>query len=436
MSLPSDGGSVLYDNEVFLQQIYSRGNALLLYDGADDLNMLEKVLPRDNAHVHVLVTTRISGDDLIFVRAHKVVSLERLGTNAGVEALQAWRGHIGKKLKGRERVFAKRVVSESPIEGLPLAIAHVATLMKRAGVNCEQYYRLFKDRQAQLQALALDMDKLLHYFRISNLSEPLMRQGLSKPNDLSRLGPEDVQSIAIETNDRRLLSLARHFIMTTEHVHLTWQLDIETVKEEDSNAMQVLLYASLMACRNIPERVLRPLVFGDVLAYQYRLSVSTLTSHTLVDVSESNEGCSLQFHPLVQSTVLERLLQQPEELHYRLSRMSQCLLNLLRHGSYDVKSYLRDDQFMSLIPHVYAVAEKAVWFCEDKTCDDLVEIACRVALESQHVDAAAYLSHKRLKASEVYAATEPERRYTGARLSCYILVLFQSIVSLSIAWDG
>ena len=60
--------------------------------------------------------------------------------------------------------------------------------------------------------------------------------------------------------------------------------------------MQVLLYASLMASRNIPEHILQSLVFGHGFTYQYHLSVSTLTSHALVDVLESNEARLLFAH--------------------------------------------------------------------------------------------------------------------------------------------
>ena len=425
MSVRSDKGGVFDDNDILLEQIYSKNKVLLLYDGANDLNLLEKILPRDTARVHVLVTTRMSGDHPILARADKITSLGRLGTDAGVEALQAWRGCAGQNLNRKEMMFAKRVVSESPIEGLPLAITHVATLMRKARFNCEQYYQLFKAQQAQLEDLALKMDRLLHYFRISNLSEPLMRRGMSEPKDLSKLSDEDVQSLAVEQNERHLLRLARHFVMTTKHVHLTWQLDIETVKETDSNAMQILLYASLMACRNIPERVLQPLVFGDGWAYQYCLSVSTLASHSLVDVSENNEGSSLCMHALVQSTMVERVLQQPEELHYRLNRVSHRLLYLLPQLD-DIRYHLRDDQFISLIPHVYAVAEKAVWIHSDETCIDLVEVACCIALVSQHVDVATYLCCEFLKATDVSATVN--RRYGGDGVSCYVLFSVQLIV--------
>ena len=423
VSLKSEGG-VFDDNQIFLQYVYSKDKVLLLYDGADDLELLKNILPCDTAHVHVLVTTRMSGNHPILARANKITSLGPLGTDAGVEALQSWRGHAGEELDGEELIFAKRLVSESPIEGLPLAITHVATCISMGRMSYQQYYHVFKKEQRVLQALSLDMDKLLQYFRISSLNEPLMRRGMSKPNDLSRLSIEDMQAIAIEPNDRHLLSMARYFIMNSNHVHLTWQLDIETMKNTDSNATNLLLYISLMSCKNIPERVVRPLLFKDVFAYQYHMAVSTLRSHALVDVSENNEGSSLHMHPLVQSTLLDRVMRQPEELHYRLNRTAHNLLSLLPLGDIDIQRHLKDDQFLSLIPHVYAVAEKAVWIHDDETCDTLVNTACMIAYQFQHIDVAAYLCNERLKATVVSASNW--QRLQGDRLWCDISFWVQS----------
>ena len=429
LSLESAGGGVFDDNKIFLQYVYSKDKVLLLYDGADDLDLLESTLPRDSAHVHVLVTTRMSEDHAILKRADRITPLGRLGPDAGVEALQAWRGHVGEDLDAQEMNFAKLLVSDSPIQGLPLAIAHVATLMRTTGVSCQQYYQLFKAQQAELEALALDLDKLLHYFRISSLKEPLMCHGVSKPNHLSRLSTEDLQSITVIQNEKYLLSMARHFVMNTSQVHLTWQLDIETVKDTDKNAMNLLSYISLMSCRNIPERVMRPLLLSDASAFRYRMAVSTLRSHTLVDVSDSNEGCSLHIHPLVQSTLLERVMRQPEELHYRLNRMAHSLLRLLPHSDDHIQCCLGDDQFLALIPHVYAVAEKSIWISDDETCAYFVHLACMIAYLSQHIDVAAYLCNERLKATAV--STDNWQRLLGDKLCCGIPILFQVLLIVS-----
>ena len=131
LGLQSAGGGVFDDNEIFLRHICAKDKVLLLYDSAD-LNMLKTVLPGDTARVHVLVTTRKRGDHPVLARANGITSLGRLGPDAGMEALEAWRE---KALDEVDRMYAKQIVIERPIEGLPIAIAHVATVMKMAGLS-------------------------------------------------------------------------------------------------------------------------------------------------------------------------------------------------------------------------------------------------------------------------------------------------------------
>jgi hypothetical protein len=58
---------------------------------------------------------------------------------------------------------------------------------------------------------------------------------------------------------------------------------------------------------------------------------------------------------------------------------------------------MRDNDFLSLIPHVYAVAEKAMWIQDDQNCDLLVSVACQIANDFQHLDISARLCEERLK---------------------------------------
>ena len=407
----SEAGSLKEDNQAFLQHVYRKGKVLLLYDGADNLDFLQNYLPSTSARVHVLLTTRTSGNHVVLEKANKIISLGRLRSESAVKALQAWRGLANKELAGEEAVFAARLVSEGPVEGLPLAIAHAGTYMKKTGVSCLQYHHLLKTRQEKLKAVILDMEKLLHYFQISNLSEALSRHRVCSPSDLSKCSVKEVDSIAVDPKDRHLLHMARHFVMNTDLVHLTWQLDIETVKETDSGAMEVLLFASLVSCRNIPERLLRPLVFANVSAHCYPECLCTLKSHAIVDVSVSNEGYSIDLHPLVQSTVFERILSQPEELCQRLTKLCQCLLSLLPRSDDDIERCMRSDSFLSLLPHLYATAEKVGWSPLTEASASLLGLACRVAMKFQHVDVAMYLCDLQLKLLSVSADTK--QRWTG-----------------------
>ena len=57
-------------------------------------------------------------------RADKVTSLGRLKTESAVQAVQAWCGRADEELDGEEAKYAAHLVSEGPVEGLPLPIAH------------------------------------------------------------------------------------------------------------------------------------------------------------------------------------------------------------------------------------------------------------------------------------------------------------------------
>jgi tetratricopeptide (TPR) repeat protein len=58
---------------------------------------------------------------------------------------------------------------------------------------------------------------------------------------------------------------------------------------------------------------------------------------------------------------------------------------------------MRDNNMLSLIPHLYAVAKKAVWIHDDQICDSLVDTACQIAYLFRHIDTSVYLCHERLK---------------------------------------
>ena len=72
----------------------------------------------------MLVTTRTSGNHALLTRADKVTSLTRLKTDSAVKALQPWSGRPDEVLVGEEAKYAASLVSEDPVDGLPLPIAH------------------------------------------------------------------------------------------------------------------------------------------------------------------------------------------------------------------------------------------------------------------------------------------------------------------------
>jgi hypothetical protein len=85
---------------------------------------------------------------------------------------------------------------------------------------------------------------------------------------------------------------------------------------------------------------------------------------------------------------------------------------------------MRDNDFLSLIPHVYAVAEKALWIQDDQKCNLLVATACRIASRFQHRDVFVRLCEQRLQ----YVSTNNIRRVEALFLmakSCNLVANYQ-----------
>lgn len=74
-------------NQEFVDVILKRGNCLLIYDSADQLDILEGILRQPSTKVHVLVTTRHR--DRLLMKRGQVVELPPFEEDAAVEAFLA-----------------------------------------------------------------------------------------------------------------------------------------------------------------------------------------------------------------------------------------------------------------------------------------------------------------------------------------------------------
>ena len=394
---------MIEDNALFLSLLRQRPKVLLLYDGADDLDLVQQILPPDTMPVHVLVTTRCGGDHPLFDRANGVIRLGYLSPEKAVSALFAWARR--RNPSDDELEYAMKMVANSFIQGLPLAVAHIGTFLRQAKMACSAYYEMLMSRQEELQAAALDLDKLLQYFHISTVKGKLAAVGVSHPQHLQALSPAVIQDVVDNPVEKQRIMSAQFWMNESNHIYLTWQFDIDTVNQSRPDAMRVLAFASLLSSRNIPGYILQALAFpksGSRSRYQFSLAMTELSAHTLVSMVESNEAdnYSVDVHGLVQSTVLQRLIRDPLDLQQKLISLSQWLLeNIPLEGH--IRNSLRDNTFLVLIPHVYKVAEHILELgVQDNVCFHLVDIACETALESCHVDAAAYLCEKLLQVVE------------------------------------
>ena len=382
------------NNAVLLNHIFKLSKMLLVYDGADDLSFLPKILPRSTARVHVLITTRC-GDRSVLQKslnhAH-VISLGCLEVEDAVAAVAMWSGH--QPSNSQETAAATKLSVEPPIEKLAIALAHAGTYMRKAHLSYEEYYKLLKRDEVELEALALDLDKLLHYFRASRLHEVLMEADVTQPSDLKRLSDKNIDELDISERDKNVVKDVRNFMMSSSHAHLTWQMDIELVARDNPKALSLLEYASFLSSRDIPEKLVRPLVFGECANYEYSRCVSSLSSHNLVEWHDTAKGYTLNIHPLVQSTVMERVKQQPDEFERKLTDVCNNMLSHLPQSEMDLDC-LPSDIRLQLASHSYSLTKHVLLAdVEVRTCLDLVRCTCVIFMQYQSPDTSCYLCEK------------------------------------------
>ena len=379
-------------NAVLLNHISKLPKMLLVYDGADDLSFLPKILPRSTAHVHILITTRCDDCSVLQKSINHVISLGCLEAEDAVAAVAMWSGR--QPSNSQETAAATKLSVEAPIEKLAIALAHAGTYMRKAHLSYEEYYKLLKRNEVELEALALDLDKLLHYFRASRLREVLMEADVTQPPDLKRLSDRNIDELDISEREKNVVKNVRNFMMSSSHAHLTWQMDIELVARENPKALSLLEYASFLSSRDIPEKLVRPLVFGECANYEYSLCVSSLSSHNLVEWHETAEGYTLNIHPLVQSTVMERVKQQPDEMECKLTDVCNNMLFHIPYREMDLNC-LPSDVRLQLTSHSYSLAKHVLLAdVEIPTCLHLVRWTCATFMPFQPPDTSYYLCEK------------------------------------------
>ena len=379
-------------NAVLLNHISKLPKMLLVYDGADDLSFLPKILPRPSARVHVLITTRCDDCSVLQKSINHVISLGCLEAEDAVAAVAMWSGR--QPSNSQETVAATKLSVEPPIEKLAIALAHAGTYMRKAHLSYEEYYKLLKRNEVELEGLALDLDKLLHYFRASRLREVLMKADVTEPSDLKRLSDRNIDELDISERDKNVVKSVRNFMMSCSHAHLTWLMDIDLVARENAKALSLLEYASFLSSRDIPEKLVRPLVFGECANYEYSLCVSSLSSHNLVEWHETAEGYTLNIHPLVQSTVMERVKQQPDEMERKLTDVCNNMKSYIRHGTMDLYC-LPSDVRLQLASHLHSLAKHVLLAdVEIPTCLHLVRYTCSTLGLVQSPNTSCYLCEK------------------------------------------
>ena len=397
----SGSGNLDEMNNIFLYHIYKKSKVLLLYDNVEDFDLLLPRLPRQSSHLHVLVTTRSSADHEVLQRADRIITLEYLLCDDALTALFGWADRA-RPVDENELEYARRLVTSPLSQGLPLAIAHIGTFIRQANMSCRNYYHLLKSQEDEMRATALSFDKLLQYFHISHLRASLAAVDVYQPKQLEALQLEMISFVTKNPKDIQILLLVQYWMKEANHVYLTWQFDIESVTK-NANAKNVLEFASLLASRNIPCKILQSMVFPDsdrLTPYRFSLCLTELSSHTLIRTVETNETSRCDVHALVQLTVLQRLVRQPDILYSKLTQLSRYLLRYAEKKPNAILSSLdlNESKVVELIPHIYSVAQKiAEMKCDTEECLHLLEMACATGLDAGHADVAFRLCETNLE---------------------------------------
>ena len=377
-------------NEELLDHVNKRHKMLLVYDGADDLSFLPKVLPRSSSRVHVLITTRCDDCSALQQVSH-VISLGCLEDEDAVSALSKWSGR--QPFNSQEKAAITKLAIRPPIEKLPIALAHAGTYVRKARLSYDEYYKLLQTEEVKLEALALDFDKLLRYFNAGCLHEELLLARLSNPADLKRLTDMEIDGLNMSERNKNVVKYMRNFL-SSSHVHLTWQMDIDLLARENPKALSLLKYASFLSSRDIPEKLVRPLVFRDAAQYEYSLCVSALSSHNLVEWFETAGGYTLNIHPLVQSTVMERMHQQLGETECKLTDLCKRLFSQLPKCDKDFMTFPADDR-SQLVSHLCSLAKNVLLAgVVEETCLSLALYAVNISMHFQPAEMTCYLSEK------------------------------------------
>ena len=178
----------------FLLYLRSHPRSLLLFDNADEFDLVKDFLPGPRATCHIIITTRKAlAHDIAYQRNIESLSLTSLKKEKAVVALLCWSGKSEESLQDleySERKYAEKVATESPVEGLPLALSHAGTFIEKRKITFLMYWRKIEAEAKRLEAAALNLDSFLRYFHLSHLKEDLkMHHRVSNFSQFIRLDP-------------------------------------------------------------------------------------------------------------------------------------------------------------------------------------------------------------------------------------------------------
>ena len=396
----------------FLLYLRAHPRSLLLFDNADNFDLIQEFLPGPRAACHIIITTRKAlTHDIVYQRNGKSLSLTFLKKKKAVVALLCWSGKSEESLQVleyNEKKYAEKVATEPPVEGLPLALSHAGTFIDQHQITFLMYWRKIEAEAKRLEAAALNLDSFLRYFHLSHLKEDLMlRHRVSNVNQFICMDPRDVGNYY----DQKSVLVAQSAYKEKEkyRVFLTWELDINDVRDDESREGYLFLQCcSVMSSRDIPRDVVADAAFScetNSLDKQFKVAkaIKSLNERSLIQqVSDPDNDMNATFsmHHLIQASVLQRMGVNITEFRSILKLVANGLLKRLPH-ILDLDEQLISPTLLSLTPHIYSTVEKMLRVgMLSEAYPGLIDYGCQLALKYRHYEDASRLCSLRVKAFE------------------------------------
>ena len=375
---------------------------LFLYDSCDKLEIIEKLMPREDEQIHVIVTTRQrDGHYFLDHSPHKVLHLNVLETDDAVQTLLSWKGY-GQNNGGlddecKEKSSAKVLVDRPEIGRLPLAIRHAGTYLRETKISCEEYGGLLAKRKEKLQTIGNDMNEILKYNGLQHLADALEEEGIANVRDFRNFDLPQLQTSSfIKPHEIEQLSRVKKKLNAA--TAMAWDLDIEEImKNADETSSTILQIASVLDGKLIAKDLLLYIVFDqdeNVTDKKRKLnqSISHLSRFCLV-----NDDEEISMHGLVQQSVAEAMMREGK-FACQLLAISNCINGLLPQSEDEVLRRLNDKQVMDLASHVYVASCHILRSRQlDEECWLLLRISCWMALGYEHLKEAEHLCQSRLE---------------------------------------
>ena len=394
----------------FMLLLANRGNVLLVYDSADNLDVINDYIPNLEAKCHILVTTRMSKHMLL--QPDNFISLKPLNQSLALTVLLYFAGYgDSSEPPERELESAWRIANDPPVESLPLALRHVGRYLEKTGMNFSTYLHRLQIRLEKMKMLInSNLEELLRYWRIMHVKEVLKAENI---NSVGAFNRTDLRLLVnkIDSRDIKMLTLMQQRLLSNSHASIPWEMNIEDVLlSGDSDAMNVLITVSLLHSTNISLDLLRKVTIpmsNDEIGRNNRITaaVGHLSEYSLVEVNKESNTCSM--HNLVQQAVVEYAMRKKAYVSLLQSLCAHFAIIFPRTEK-ELQRQLREFHSFSL--HVYSVAEAVLEsdLVLDQSCEQLVRIACWLAINYEHLQTAEFLTKRRLEVVETKSSNETQ----------------------------